>query len=93
MPAAGAPTPPWENIDNVPKRDLAETRNSFDLTGFISGVTGFSRLWSKLFLLGLAVIIFFLAYVYYEAAQQGAPPPPYLNRPAIDKYASSTTRI
>jgi hypothetical protein len=85
--------PPWENIDAVPQMHHATGRFRLNLIEFTSSVTGFSPLGTKLFLLGFAVAIGFVAYILFETSQIGPPLPPRAGRPAIDGFASTSYQL
>src|SRR6185503_3980863 len=81
--------PPWVGIDNIPKKPAIE-RLAFDLADFTSTVTGFKRWQSQLMIFGAAVLLGFTAYAFYLHHESANPLPPDAQRPAMDKYASST---
>jgi hypothetical protein len=82
------PPPPWANIDAVPKR--AVSRAISGLTEITMRATGFGRLGSQLLLFILSAGLAFVAYAVYLNGQAPAQSPPEMQRPAVDKYASST---
>jgi|GEM_PF-2126179 len=92
IPTRNAP-PPWENIDTSSVKHVSTGRSRFNLSGFISQVTGFGKWGTRFLLLGFAVSIGFVSYAIYFTEKQGQPPPPDINRPAMDKYATSSTRL
>jgi hypothetical protein len=89
VPENSAPPPPWENIDKT-KVSKSTGKFRFNLMEFIEQATGFGKFGTRLLMLGLAIALGFVAYIVYFTAHQGLPPPPDVNRPAMDKFASTT---
>jgi hypothetical protein len=86
------PPPPWENIDRIPQRQHV-LRPRFDLVAFFVQLTGLGGPATKMLLLFFSVLIFFSAYIVYLSGQIGSALPPEVNRPAMDKFATSTSRL
>jgi hypothetical protein len=80
--------PPWENIDTIPKRPSEIPKA--DLTEFVMHVTGFGKLFSRVILIVFALSLGFVAYIIYVSPAQTPPLPKDVNRPALDKYATSS---
>lgn len=80
--------PPWENIDTIPKRPSEIPKA--DLTEFVMHVTGFGKLLSRFVLIVFALSLGFVAYIIYVSPAQTPPLPKDVDRPALDRYATST---
>lgn len=85
----GSVAPPWENIDKTGTKPVSLSPG-FNLTDFVTMVTGFGKFGSRLFLLGLAVALGFLSYAFYMSSQQSPRLPPHVDRPAIEVKATTT---
>ncbi len=87
------PPPPWANIDNVPRLQHDQARVRLNIVKWTQAVTGFGIWPTRFLLLLLSAAIAFAGYAYYFTAHTPPPLPRQVNRPAMDKYASTTIRL
>jgi hypothetical protein len=81
------PPPPWANIDETSKKKTTTDKVRLNIAQYIQQITGFSVWGTRIFMLGFAAAIGFVAYLVYFTMHQPLALPPDLNRPAMDARA------